>query len=340
MYITNQWYLVCLIDELKEKNPLPKKILGQELVVFRGKSGKINVIENRCCHRNVLLSLGNVEGENIKCAYHGWEYAGTGKCVSIPSLESDSQIPAVCVKHYPTQEVDHMVWAFIGDAELAASVALPPIPEMKDRPYVFNYHVLEADLKLVAESLIDPYHIDHVHVNSISTFMGNLNRSTVDFNIEMDGKSLVGTYYRKNLSSFFEKFYFGFEPEIKTNFEFHFPHTSKLQINFPGKKRVLYIYEHFYPIEGNKIVMLQITLWDNIFAGFDAFARYFMLKKSNKIVEEDVAFLESNLYNHTTQRLNDMLIKSDKVSIEFAKLWRANTQQYSHATMAEAADSK
>jgi len=327
MYITNQWYLVCLFDELESVNPLPKKIISEHLVVFKTKSGEVNVVEDRCCHRNVKLSMGYVKNDCIKCAYHGWEFNGAGKCVSIPSLPDDSLVPSnACVKAYKTKVFNNMVWAFLGDNNLAEKTTLPPMPEIKNRPFVFNYHILKADLKLVAESLIDPYHIDHVHRGSIKTLMGNLSRKHIDFEIDRSNESMTGSYYRKNTGSFFEKYYFGFEEEIKTNFAFWFPHTSKLEVNFPSKKRTLYIYEHFYPIQGDEICMLQITLWDNIFAGFDAFAKWFMLRKSNKIVEEDIAFLESNKYYQDTLNAHDLLIKSDKVSIEFAKLWRMNTE--------------
>jgi len=328
MYIKNQWYLVCLIDELAQTNPLPKKIIGENVVVFKSQKGVINVVEDRCCHRNVKLSLGYVKDDCIKCAYHGWEFNGDGKCVSIPSLPDDSFVPATaCVKAYKVRIHNNMVWAFFGEGVLAEKVSLPLMPEMVNKPYVFNYHILKGDIKLVAESLIDPYHIDHVHRNSINTFMGNLSRKQIDFHIDVAQSSMTGNYYRINQGNFFEKYYFGFDKEIKTNFGFWFPHTSKLEIHFPLKNRTLFIYEHFYPIEGDKICMLQITLWDNIFKGFDWFAKWFMLRKSNKIVEEDIAFLESNKHYHDTLNVRDLLIKSDKVSIEFAKLWRMNTQQ-------------
>ncbi len=336
MYISNQWYLVCITDELKKQNPLAKKIIGEHIVIFKTETGEVKVIEDRCCHRNVKLSLGYVINECIKCAYHGWEFDGNGKCISIPSLESDQLVPkTACVKSYKVKVTNHMVWAFFGEQNLAENVPLPPMAEMAHLPYVFNYHELKGDIKLVGESLIDPYHIDHVHRNSISTFMGNLSRKQVDFHINMQNSSMTGTYYRENTGSFFEKFYFGFDKEIKTDFGFWFPHTSKLQINFPSSKRTLYIYEHFYQIEGDKITMLQITLWDNIFKGFDAFAKWFMLRKSNKIVEEDIAFLESNKFYHDNFPVRDLLIKSDKVSIEFAKLWRMNTQALTDETVVE-----
>lgn len=320
-YIENRWYLACLDEELEIKNPLPKKMLGRELVIFKTASGKIGVTEDRCCHRNVNLSLGFIEGEQIKCSYHGWEYNTDGKCVSIPSLPADKAIPAVCkINSYKVRRDYKSVWVFIGDEALADSVELPPMSEMDHLPRVYNYHLVNADLKLAAESLIDAYHINHVHKNSIGSFMGNLHAGQVDFNIQKGNDWLTGTYLRENEGSFFEKFYFGFEPTINTHFGFWFPNISKLDICFP--KRRMIIYEHFYQVDEENICMCQITLWENIFKTVPAFARYFMLKKSIKIVEEDLVFLANSKAVKDKTGHNDLLVTpSDEVTFEFTRIW-------------------
>lgn len=323
-YIENRWYLACLDEELEQRNPLPKKILGRELVVFKTESGQIGITEDRCCHRNVNLSLGYVQGEQLKCAYHGWEFDTDGKCVHIPSLPKDKLIPPVCrVSAYKVKRKYKAVWVFIGDEEQAELVEIPPMPEMDKLPRVYNYHLFKADLKLAAESLIDAYHINHVHRNSIGSFMGNLHAGQVDFNIEKGKDWLTGTYLRENEGSFFEKLYFGFEKNIHTNFGFWFPNISKLDICFP--KRRMVIYEHFYQVDEETICMCQITLWDNIFKTVPAFARYFMHNKSVKIVEEDLVFLENSKKVKESDKFNDLLVTpSDEVTFEFTRIWNTN----------------
>ena len=323
-YIENKWYLACLNEELDAKNPLPKKMLGRELVIFKTKTGEIGVTEDRCCHRNVNLSLGYVDGEQIKCSYHGWGYDIEGKCVDIPSLPKDKPIPSVCkIQKYKVRTDYHAVWVFIGDEKLADKESLPPMPEMNKLPRVFNYHYFDADLKLAAESLIDAYHINHVHKNSIGSFMGNLHAGQVDFNIQKGKDWLTGTYMRENEGSFFEKLYFGFDKTITTHFGFWFPHTSKLDICFP--KRRMVIYEQFYQVDENTICMCQITLWDNIFKSFPPFARYFMHNKSVSIVEEDLVFLQNSKAVKDRTGYNDLLVTpSDEVTFEFTRIWNDN----------------
>jgi len=326
--IVNQWYLACLPEELDKQNPLKRKIVGKELVIFRTKNGSVGIIEDRCCHRNVHLSLGYVQNDCIKCAYHGWEYNTKGECVNIPSFPEGEKIPKTAkVQNYHTQKKHNAYWVWIGEEELKDKAEIPPMVEMDDHPRVYNYHYLNADLQLVAESLIDAYHINHVHRNSIGTFMGNLHGEMVDFNLDVKDSSITGEYIRHNEGSIWEKLYFGFSKDITTRIGFWFPATSKLDIHF--KKKRMIIYEHFYQVDENTVCMLQITCWKKILMEFplNLFAKSMMLKKSNTIVEEDLVFLENNKEVKQRTGKRDLLIKSDEVTFEFTKLWNRNLQK-------------
>lgn len=324
-YIRDQWYLACLLDELDQQNPLPKTMLGEAIVIFRGTSGQVFAIEDRCCHRNVQLSLGYSCGDRLKCGYHGWEYDGNGKCVHIPSLAEGERIPeSAKVKRYKTVLKYRCVWVWIGDTDRADESLIPPMPEMDSYPCVYNYHVLNADLRLVAESLFDAYHINHVHRNSIKGMMGSLKDERIDFNLQVSENAITGHYFRDNDRSFFEKYYFGFNKKVETHFGFWFPNVSKLDIRF--KNRHMVIYEHFYQVDEERVCMCQITLWKNILDFFPPFARWFMLRKSINIVQEDIAFLENNKVVRQKTGKSDLLIKSDEVTFAFIQLWRRKTQ--------------
>jgi len=336
--ILNQWYLACLPEELDKQNPLKRKIVGKEIVIFKNKKGEIGVIEDRCCHRNVHLSLGYIKDDCIKCAYHGWEYNTQGECVHIPSFPEGEQIPKTArVEKYTTQIKHKAVWVWFGDEGLKDKTEIPPMVEMDEYPRVYNYHYLKADLQLVAESLIDAYHINHVHRNSIGTFMGNLHGEKVDFNLQVTNTALTGEYIRHNEGSIWEKIYFGFAKQITTKIGFWFPGTSKLDIHF--KKKRMVIYEHFYQVDEETVCMLQITCWKKILTQFplNFFAKSMMLKKSNTIVEEDLVFLENNKEVKDRTGKRDLLIKSDEVTFEFTKLWNRNLQK--NENLAEEKDS-
>src|SRR6266567_7845522 len=80
------WYPVAWSPELKVGKTLGRRFAGLPIVLYRGKSGQVFALEDRCAHRQVPLHLGVVSGDELKCHYHGWAYDCTGKCTDIPYL--------------------------------------------------------------------------------------------------------------------------------------------------------------------------------------------------------------------------------------------------------------
>jgi hypothetical protein len=77
-------------------------------------------------------------------------------------------------------------------------------------------------------------------------------------------------------------------------------------------------------VDDNRISMMQITLWKNIFNFFPPFGRWFMARKSNKIVNEDIALLRSQkaILDRTKDNLHEVSVKGDEISLAFRKYWR------------------
>ena len=82
-------------------------------------------------------------------------------------------------------------------------------------------------------------------------------------------------------------------------------------------------------VDDEHVEMKQITLWKNIFPKFPAFAKFFMARKSAKIVEEDIDFLSSNLeiLKKGKDDLHEVSVKGDEVSLSFRKFWRKKLQE-------------
>jgi phenylpropionate dioxygenase-like ring-hydroxylating dioxygenase large terminal subunit len=325
--LTNKWYLICPSNELK--NEITKKrILSEDIILFRNPDNSITALEDRCCHRNVNLSLGYINNNRIVCGYHGWEYDKTGACVKIPSqLEGDKIPPTAKIKSYPVKDFNKWVWIFIGVEEKAAEINPTDIPEMNEWPSTYKAYTFKADLESTAESLIDPYHIAFVHRNSIKSFMGQITESPADFNLKVLDDGLKGFYRRANVGTKAEKVYFGDDENIGTRIRFYYPNISRLEIRF--KERILLILEHVMQVDEEQVEMKQITLWKNIFPKFPAFAKYFMARKSAKIVEEDIDFLTSNLeiLKKTKNQFHEVSVKGDEVSLAFRKFWRKKLQE-------------
>jgi len=115
----DHWYPLAWSHELRVGKTLGRRFAGDPIVLYRGKSGRVFALEDRCAHRQVPLHLGIVSGDELKCHYHGWTYNCTGKCVNVPYLGPERQ-PAG-VKSYPAQEIDGLIFIFPGDPALAES---------------------------------------------------------------------------------------------------------------------------------------------------------------------------------------------------------------------------
>jgi phenylpropionate dioxygenase-like ring-hydroxylating dioxygenase large terminal subunit len=325
--LKNHWYLICPLKDIG-KQMIAKTILGENLIIFKDETGKIVALEDRCCHRNVQLSLGYLQNGKAVCGYHGWEYNGAGHCVKIPSQLPETKIPPTAkIKSYPVSLVNNWVWLFMGNLDREERVPPPDITEMGQWPYTYKSHIFKGDLESVAESLIDPYHVAFTHRNSIGSFMGQIEEFPADFNLTVVEDGLEGSYSRANRGSLAEKIYFGRNKKITAKIRFYYPNISRLQVDF--RERTLLILEHVMAVDEQHVEMMQITLWKNIFARFPAFARLFMSRKSDKIVNEDIVLLESQLEIIRSRNgdYRDISVKGDEVSLAFKKFWRRKLQE-------------
>jgi renierapurpurin 18,18'-hydroxylase len=115
----DHWYPLAWSYELKAGRALGRRFAGLPIALYRGQSGQVFALEDRCAHRQVPLHLGVVCGEHLKCHYHGWTYDRGGQCVDVPYLGKD-RLPNG-VKSYPAREVDGLIFVFPGDPALAES---------------------------------------------------------------------------------------------------------------------------------------------------------------------------------------------------------------------------
>jgi phenylpropionate dioxygenase-like ring-hydroxylating dioxygenase large terminal subunit len=115
------WYPLAWSDELPAGKTLGRRFAGLPIVLYRGSSGRVFALEDRCAHRQVPLHLGEVTGDELKCHYHGWTYNCSGKCVNVPYLGGE-RLPNG-VKSYSAREVDGLIFVFPGDPTVAENRA-------------------------------------------------------------------------------------------------------------------------------------------------------------------------------------------------------------------------
>lgn len=130
----DHWYPVAWTRDLRTSKPLPCSFAGEPIVIYRGASGDLFALEDRCAHRQVPLHLGVVEGDQLRCSYHGWTYDGCGQCVSIPYIGRE-RIPNK-VRAYPVFERDGLIFVFPGNPLLAEARRPTTLGSASDARYL------------------------------------------------------------------------------------------------------------------------------------------------------------------------------------------------------------
>jgi phenylpropionate dioxygenase-like ring-hydroxylating dioxygenase large terminal subunit len=130
IFLRNSWYVAAWNHELIDGIKLARTILERPIVLYRGASGKVVALDDRCCHRAAPLSMGRIEGDDIRCMYHGMKFDPGGKCIQIPG--QDVIPPKLGVRSYPTVERYNLIWIWPGDAEKADPELIVDYPPLAD----------------------------------------------------------------------------------------------------------------------------------------------------------------------------------------------------------------
>lgn len=91
----NGWFSLCSSDSVKKGQVIEVDAFGQKLAVFRGQNGKVGVLDVYCPHLNANLAYGTVNGNNLECPFHAWQFNTKGKCEHIPYCDKIPQAAAV-----------------------------------------------------------------------------------------------------------------------------------------------------------------------------------------------------------------------------------------------------
>ena len=167
MFLKNCWYVAAWYHELIDGKLLARTILEQRVLLYRGESGKVVALNDRCCHRGAPLHLGRREGDCIRCMYHGLKYDATGKCVQIPGQDV---IPAkLGVRSYPVVARDHLVWIWMGEADKANPDDIIDFPYLRDPAWkgIPAYLHYDANYLLIVDNLADFSHLAFVHTHTL-----------------------------------------------------------------------------------------------------------------------------------------------------------------------------
>jgi phenylpropionate dioxygenase-like ring-hydroxylating dioxygenase large terminal subunit len=167
VFLRNSWYVAAWDHEVS-RVPLARMLLGEPVVLYRKKDGTPIALEDRCCHRQLPLSKGRVEGDDLRCGYHGLRFEASGRCVEIPGQAS---IPEQARVHaYPLIEKYKWIWIWMGDPARADPARIPDWWWADHPQWAFSkpdrIHV-RCNYQLISDNVLDVTHLAYVHAGSI-----------------------------------------------------------------------------------------------------------------------------------------------------------------------------
>jgi len=161
--------------------PVPIRILGEDLVIFRDGESRVGLLHRHCAHRRASLEFGRIEQRGIRCCYHGWHFDVDGTILETPGELPDATIRAsICQPAYPIRELKGLIFAYMG-----------PPAEMPGFPYLDSLDLPDHELVPYSihspsnwlqetENAMDPFHSVFLHgrVNSLGSSISSSSPSS------------------------------------------------------------------------------------------------------------------------------------------------------------------
>jgi phenylpropionate dioxygenase-like ring-hydroxylating dioxygenase large terminal subunit len=189
--LAKAWYVASTSKELKKK-PRATRVLGIPMVLYRGKSGSVSAFLDRCPHRNVPLSLGSVQGDELQCSYHGWRFAGDGRCVKVPGHLDDAPNKGKRATSFPCREQDGLIWVWT-DLEGDPTSEPYTLDLVGKRGYTTVRHVMdmEGSVHATIENALDVPHTAFLHAG---LFRGTGPKNRIEAIVRRRGNSVEAEF--------------------------------------------------------------------------------------------------------------------------------------------------
>ena len=153
MGVMDHWQPVLLSQKLRNK-PVGVRLNGHDIVLFRSEANQIGALEDRCPHRRMRLSQGEVIDQRLQCKYHGWSFNSAGEGIS-PGTPRMS----ACARHFDAQERHGAIWVKSAESQPAF-----PSFEVDGHYHVCTlYHRAHAPLEVTVDNFCEIEHTPTTH---------------------------------------------------------------------------------------------------------------------------------------------------------------------------------
>jgi phenylpropionate dioxygenase-like ring-hydroxylating dioxygenase large terminal subunit len=326
--LENFWYAVELSHEVGPQ-PSSLRLLGKDYVLYRDSRGQLIALDNQCAHRGASLALGWVEGNCLRCPYHGWIYETDGQCSHIPADAAGTPIPKRArVQSYPVQEKYGLVWLFVGSPDLPAD-RRPPIPDFPQfeapvRPATYSRHEFAAHFTRTMENAIDTSHALFMHKGAIGASNAPQNTEIDDYDVTVGDYELAASLPIKvnRLNGVMRFVLQQDDPEAHKSYRFALPNITYSAVQF-GRYKIESIMVHI-PVDDETTVVKSVNIRNflNQVPGLGHWLDGNTAQVGNKIMQEDDVVVKTQVpqvapYGDMRQEL---LVASDATLIAYRKL--------------------
>jgi nitrite reductase/ring-hydroxylating ferredoxin subunit len=164
-YLRRYWQPVALAAEIEDV-PRLIRVLGEELVIFRDRSGRYGLVHRHCPHRRASLEFATCESNGIRCCYHGWLFDVDGRILEIPGqpdgiaelIKNKTSLGA-----YPVKEFKGLLFAYLGPIDDIPEFPVYDTLEIPDHTYVPYRADYRCNWIQVLDAILDPIHTSFLH---------------------------------------------------------------------------------------------------------------------------------------------------------------------------------
>jgi len=318
------------------QQPVRVELLGEPYVVFRssGAGADLVAFADRCPHRLAPLSLGRRENEVLRCAYHGWCFDASGRCVEIPALGPGASLPPAARLSSPAGVAERLGMVFI--APETPVVPLPSIPEADEGAF----ELLElpptearAGAALMADNFLDFAHFPFVHAGTFGT---DESKTLHPYEVERDGWSFQVVYEHPFSNREDPGVAAGIRPLVQTRrmtYRYQAPLFLALRLEFLEANGVNVIGFFIQP-QTEERCRLYTTLWRNDLGG-DVAAKESAVAFEQEVLDEDLAvqsrydalWLPLDLKVEVHTRADRNTIELRRVLSDFVADWASGTAE-------------
>jgi len=317
--LKESWYAAGTADEITDRKPVGRTILGERLVLWRGADGRAVAHADRCMHRNAPLSEGELFDGRIGCPYHGWVYDTDGRLVSIPAEVDGSKPPEVRLPCWPVIERHGLVWVWMGEGEPDPDPF--PMPYWDTPGWKAYYMVTEFDngVTQLVENFMDVPHTVFVHKGWFRT----ASRKQVRMTVERTDDSVLVTYHQPDDE-------IGFtgrilnpsnEPMVHTD-KFYMPNTTRVDYQFGQRGFVITsTCTPEGPFKTRVYTLISYTLSSRM---VNRLMRPFLKFYTRRVIQQDVEIMEvqgRNLKAHTAEFFHHSEADLHHIWIEELREW-------------------